>query len=862
MTARFLGWRESEGLGRVAAGQAPAQRQPGESKKPSRAKWSDDAGFGQSDGFNIAKWRAECEADIREVEAAGRWRLVRQPVDSPRVGHSPRRTARLEPLKEEDVSTLNSSGPLISRGEMTEALARERARESLATERANRRAAAFAEAAREHRRLAAQWRDSKEHGHPINGKKKALHAYGVSPDSEGGEDALKKKRTEECISRIKAMTHAIVNAARFCSTDTTSSDKDHGDQDNPEEVEETPSDMKELRTRVKHAVTTRLQQRRRHARKVLKRKEIRKAAVMDIPDTSRRVFWDSFSLYSDESGRLAIESLWKALAGVGLRGSGPRERSAVDATVQTVACMLAEENKKFESARSVTVVDAEHMQRWVDFEEFCSEVVCACRTALSLVRQDMHFTQFLRVLEDCSSVFLDRDQFRLLAEHMGIREKLVDEALDALDEPRRDLVSPDSPRANRESRVDRVAIEQLDFETVHKMLMEMEEREEQHRHKMELRIKDQKGIPEDRFWKYKSELVRLHAHFNGYDGDRSGRVGYKEIKMLLHSLGLQPYKLKHVDTVDRYLKDCDPDKMESLTFYEFLELISKFRQYQKSSRESRLRREFGRQVKQQGRVHELELDSILVVLGTVGICGKTSEERDMITKLVHDVQVSCDVVIHFRDFEDLCQRIVESLQCLRVEDHVLVAESLGIDKTKLVPYQFVFEQLSANDSGGITQEDFGKALFMLLARPPPKPEVDFLFENLQIDPEEQISWKSYLQLLQMVYVGKSGWVSKELPFTLRRASDVKLREILRMFSLSEDYISQVTSEELPELVGGYLRVKPDADLRVAGEPGKGLSQAISNVGQLMNYAAKESDKTMRPSRSSTIMMPSLSAILE
>jgi len=474
----------------------------------------------------------------------------------------------------------------------------------------------------------------------------------------------------------------------------------------------------------------------------------------------------------------------------------------------------------------------------VDFEEFCSEIIGATRMALTTVRQDMHFNEFLRVLEDGASVFLDHDQFRILGQRLGIREILVSEKLT-------ELMENESLNATSDSQK-REVLSGLDFDTVHQMLVDLEEREELHRFRAELDIKVRKGIPEDKFWKYKSELVRMYERFQYYDADRSGRLGYKEVKMLLHSLGLQPYKVKEGLVVDRTLKECDIDKMESLTFYEFLELVAKFRQHQKVSREAKLRREFGKQVKEQGRLNEVELESIHGLLGAVSICGKTTEEREMVTKTVHEVQMACDVVINFTEFEELCQRISERLGYLRVEHQIKIAEQLGIDKSKLVQYQVVFEQLHPKENGAITQDDFGKALYMLLARPPEKKELMQLCATLGIDPNDDLSWSKYLKLLQAVYVGKSGWISKELPFTLRGVSDMKLREILRLFNLGEDYVNQVKSEELPELVGGYLNVKPDANLRVAAESGAGLSQPVSNVGQLVSYATRVAGKGGKP----------------
>jgi len=329
------------------------------------------------------------------------------------------------------------------------------------------------------------------------------------------------------------------------------------------------------------------------------------------------------------------------------------------------------------------------------------------------------------------------------------------------------------------------------------------------------------------------------------------------------------------EVLDRLLREADSDGSQSFTFDEFLELIARVRAHSRTSREARLRREFGRYVKmQQGGVgmsnlyrsgngqysdedqpsrgdvaaaiyqhvrldanpdYSVDVDRLYALLNSVGLSGKTSAERE----LVHfTISASCETAISFPAFEELCQSICEILVREEVQEQYANAEALGINNYKLYKYQAAFDHVRTKDHPTINTLDLPKVLAKLLVRPPPKADVEIMLEQLNATDIQmhEISFLTFLQLMTSMFAGSVQLV-KEIPFTLKNVSDKKLREILRMFPLASEYIEEVTVTDLPELVGSFLGMRAATDLREMYPP-------MSNIRQLLTYAQKKSATRM------------------
>jgi len=513
--------------------------------------------------------------------------------------------------------------------------------------------------------------------------------------------------------------------------------------------------------------------------------------------------------------------------------------------------------------------------------------VTKVRQELSDIRQELHFNEFQAVLKSSSneSVFLDLHQFRRLAHRLGIDQVLIETTVN--DMTAVPTLKPAAPVGKNLFRMTLSEATQapppeikegliLDFFTVSVMLMDLEEQNNHRLHKRELQIKAKAQLSVEAFWGYQGELARLYDNFQSHDSDRCDYLGWEETKQLLHHLGLLPYRPREAEILGRLLRDCDSDGSQTFTFDEFLELIAAVRGHQRAVREARLRREFGRYIKlQQGgqaslkaaaasrkgetparhqsvvemalnqRVQvdvrpdnstNLEVERLHGLLTAVGLSGNTNVERDVIDLTIRN---SCEVSITFAGFEELCQRICENITRDEVEEQYADAESLGINNFKLHRCQAAFDNARIKDTPGLKLLDLPKVLGKLLIRPPPQQELDEILEVLSAKPDSlmkpgdtELPFRTFLRLMSIVFGGQ-GNMTKDRPFTLKDVAEKKLREILILFPLTSEYIEEAPAADLPEMVGNFLSVRPNTNLRELNNP-------ISNIRQLITYAQKRS----------------------
>jgi len=313
------------------------------------------------------------------------------------------------------------------------------------------------------------------------------------------------------------------------------------------------------------------------------------------------------------------------------------------------------------------------------------------------------------------------------------------------------------------------------------------------------------------------------------------------------------------------LRECDADGSETFTFDECLELIGRVRTHQKAVREARLRREFARYVKLQdaapatsedidtssfaeaAAVHRervqwmsskarkkgedfVDTDRLYGLLSAVGLAGKTSIEREIVTLVIGS---SCGTFVSFPQFQEVCQAICEALAREEVQEQYSDAEALGIPTSRLHKFQEAFDHVRTKDYALINSLDLPKVLEKVLLRPPPKQAVYEMLEAISTkNCSKEISFKTFLHLMHRIFTG-SPLLVKEAPYTIEGVPTTKLREILRLFALAPEYVDEVAAAELPDLLASFLNVLPTTNLRE-------LSQPVSNIRQLRALAQKRS----------------------
>jgi len=469
------------------------------------------------------------------------------------------------------------------------------------------------------------------------------------------------------------------------------------------------------------------------------------------------------------------------------------------------------------------------MSRPLGYEDFCTEIVPAVRAELAEMRQDMHFEHFMKVLEGNNSVHLSHEQFRRLNVRLGIDADLVQQAMESMG-----MAQPadgDSAAAEDGTSGDpeaQVPDSKLDFESVHELLLKLEEQNEHRRRRHEREIKEEFNLSDAVFWEHRMELIRLKDYFQIYDADNSGHLSHKEVCWLLKHVGFQPYKFHESRIIARLLSESDKNKDESMDFVEFLSLMAKVRQHQIAQREGRLRPIFQKFARDNGNI---ELDDVNRVLEEVGVIGKTRQEQDMIHKLIFECDADEKAELGFQDTLALCQRVQEHVLSGETDNTVRFANSLGIDKQRLAEYLWAFDQYDKDGSAGLAMNEIMEVLRMLMVRPPTNQEVQDLYAEIRVKPTEEVTLHQYLRLMQVASSGR-GMFSKELPYTLRGVPQEKLRDILRIFALSDSYVRELEAAELPELVGSYLGVGTDSNLR------EDLAKPVGNTRQLLEYAHK------------------------
>jgi len=502
------------------------------------------------------------------------------------------------------------------------------------------------------------------------------------------------------------------------------------------------------------------------------------------------------------------------------------------------------------------------LARPICFEDFASEIVPAVRAELMEIRQDVHFDEFMQVLGVSASeskVCLSIEQCERLATRLHIGRDIFDRFFALLPEAEPEAQKDSAPelteaalsvskdllaglipsgkfKGKDEAPVDETHSlrckedPRLNFETVHEMLIKMEELSEHEKRAAERRIMERTGLSQAKFWEHRFELIRLHEYFDLYDADHNCFLCQEEVKQLLKHVGMQPYKREEGKLVNALLTEAETDGHEGLSFIEFLDLMMKVRDYQKQQQQGKLRRYFRNYADIDGK---MDLGVVEKALMAAGISGKTRMEQDLQQKIIYDWDVDNSGDIVFEEFVDICQRIQERLQSYKMEEIVIYATSLGMDKQRLSEYICAYDQYDTDHNGGLSMAEIDEVLHKWCpVRPPTAVELQDLFEKVGIKDNQEVPLTQFLDIMQIASVGR-GMFARELPFTLRDVTSAKLREILNVFSVGKGYMETLDHCDLLDLASSYLEVSPDCNLR---EEIEGMT--IGSEKMLIEYAKR------------------------
>lgn len=482
----------------------------------------------------------------------------------------------------------------------------------------------------------------------------------------------------------------------------------------------------------------------------------------------------------------------------------------------------------------------------ITFEDFSQEIVPPVRKLLDTIRQEVHFEEFLRRLGRGkeASVLLSPADFLAHVELQGLdmddakaaladlQQELEEKAMEAEGEggkPRSQIHLPAS-----------VEELHLDHDTVHELLLRLEERTERSKHRLEHKIKDKVGLDNEVFWQYRHELVNLHSRFNHYDGDEDQCLTQTEAKLLLKHLGFQPFRQgAQAEHVQRLLEEFDEDGNGLVDFLEFLGLMERIRAMQRGDRQHRLAYQFRlRDRLGHGRIDVKEVRDVLKAIGM----HVRPEDQDLVEQTVEHFDTDCAGEIIFEELEELVQRISERLQSVAAEQILRFADKLGISMDVFAEYQWAYDQLDTDGSGSLSYHEMKKALEMQMGRAPTKMDVEELYQDIKKDKTADIQITDFMQMMNAASSVRRLF-TKEKPFTLRDVPAAKLRECLRCFRLAEGFISKISYEDLVEHAANYLEVKPTMDLR------EDLPERITSVRQLLAHAQKKAEETTDRTRS-------------
>mmetsp|Transcript_103733 Transcript_103733/g.268476 ORF Transcript_103733/g.268476 Transcript_103733/m.268476 type:complete len:802 (-) Transcript_103733:105-2510(-) len=632
--------------------------------------------------------------------------------------------------------------------------------------------------------------------------------------------------------------------------------------------------------KVKAAIALRLKMRRQHTKKLVQLKRAREKRMAELPFDELQAHHRAFDLYTDDDGNLPAEDLIRCLMELGLAGRTRHEKWSVDKLCSQIYYALLKEhdmpvagaaggstgsagaeashpNSRRSSARGPLIAEAlaavassqqtsgqrstlfncigadrrtESLELPISFEDFSAEIVPAARKQLFGIRQEFHFSEFFRLLDqkDVDVVVLTSADFMSLVQTHRLDQDVAKAAINEL----REAEGLDKAQFNVRTKEATVVPDEVcfDAEVVHDLLMQVEEQTERKKRRIEHEIKDKIGLEDQVFWQYRHELIMLYNTFHHYDDDEDQCLTHAEAKLLLKHLGFQPYRQgPEAEHVQRILVESDEDGNGLVDFLEFLGLMDRIRVLQRADRCNKLREQFIKH-RRAHRSADVQAQDLRETLAGIGIPLR-EDHVELVERVVEELDIDL-AALKFPDLEDIAQRVVERLQSAMAEAILQHADKLGLSMDVFAEYQVAFDQLDVDGSGTLSFEEMRRALEMHMGRPPTVMEVEDLYLDLKKNSDEELEIREFMWMMHTASAIKHLFKKGEA-FTLRDVPPSKLRDILRLFRLAENYIVKISFEELLEHVANYLEVRTNSDLR------EELPERVTNVRQLVAYVSKK-----------------------
>eukprot|EP00929_Paragymnodinium_shiwhaense_P065101 TRINITY_DN32675_c0_g2_i2.p1 TRINITY_DN32675_c0_g2~~TRINITY_DN32675_c0_g2_i2.p1 ORF type:complete len:971 (+),score=209.19 TRINITY_DN32675_c0_g2_i2:99-3011(+) len=714
---------------------------------------------------------------------------------SPSGGAKALQTVALEECSAEDwrevyetLSFLSPDMHIVCRGKMPSMMA---VREQKALEFARKQRQQHLEAGQAHRRIGRSWREHQEEPHGSDSESEQLSIPNTMKDFAGG------KRTS-----VRPPPRCSMFQQRRTSKMTRAS---------VEPIDEDENNSTQGGAKVRSAIRGRLEERRLAQKQVARRKLNRRNAVSAMNNAERLELRQAFDLYS-ERGHLPHTQMLSCLLELGLYGSTFDERWATERVCREVVIHLRTERMTagpqdcplpepqfqrpvvcyMRKRQDQNEEKVDQVPLLISFDDFCTELVPACRQLLLQCREDHHFSAFCKIVGKGP---------------MSMTTQMLTDMAAKLNLSKGNFEAELAEFRQRDTRGE------YEFEVVHPFINSVRERDERDLRVQQREMKARLELDDVTFANKRFEIVQLQKIFDLFDVDQSGELNYEEVMMLLKHCGMQPYEPSQTKVIRSLWEAGDADGSGEVNFAEFMKFMEQIRAQTQLQRRQRLRDAFA------------EKDS-----GTKDRKERCIEMKELLWTVMEQFDHRMEGYINFFAFEDLFQGMKEAIFAKQGEEIREQASALSMDMKSMGEYLQAYDQLDVDQSGGLNQEEVKVAMKAAMEREPSDKEISILWQDMALDPTAELSTLEFLKL--MVHAQKRGIVPKEAPFRLTDVQRVRLQEVLLLFKLGETYVRSLEASELVDLVATYLNISAETNLR----DGLPAPWCVNNVRELRMYA--------------------------
>mmetsp|Transcript_26996 Transcript_26996/g.89592 ORF Transcript_26996/g.89592 Transcript_26996/m.89592 type:complete len:962 (-) Transcript_26996:44-2929(-) len=472
--------------------------------------------------------------------------------------------------------------------------------------------------------------------------------------------------------------------------------------------------------------------------------------------------------------------------------------------------------------------------------DFCATVVPAARGELFDARLDIHSHHFLSALRKEQNVAISQTQLEELAKSLALDTDLIARSISLWSGSNPTIPNPKAAapllrrnsfilsmhgivKGDRQGQPPPEIDQMLEIDAVHNVLMWAEEHTQRRRCKRERDIQQETGLSRSMFWKWRSELVKLHDIFHAYDEDQSGSLSHEEALMLLMRIGMQPYSQHMSSIVEKFLEDRDTKDTGEVDFIGLITIMDDIRRYQTQLRARVLMKEFRRfDVDCSGELNHKET----IALFHAASIAPTRVEQDAALGLLEQFDGDQNGELNFSEMQVLTQHVIEKIHSDATQKGFDVGKSLGFDTTRIAMYMQMFDKFE--EGGKLRVETATKAIHTFMDRPPGAEEIATVFKDIDSEKRQKLGFLDVLLLMKRLGEGRHMSV-KEYPFTLKGLSEQKLREVLQLYPIAASYIRNLQPHELLENVCNYTGWRADQNLRDLPDPIRNPRQLCDRI---------------------------------